>query len=322
MSHFSVLVVANNDQELEDKLMPYHEYECTGIDQYCQWVDDIHDEHLKEYNEETVECVLKNGKIIGTKYSDNEIIKSMWKRNGIGFSSKDEFIIAEGYDLVDVPFKEKYSTFDEFMNDWCGYSKKNPATGRFERWTNPNAKWDWYEVGGRYSNRLINKNGNKSDFAYVEDIDWDTMILEKKNFLLKNYDDFYSYYNQENVIPTVDEITKYEEWASRYDKVKTVILDSTQYAKISRAFDAMDWYMWGLDEIEKFLTCNREEYSVVPALTYAFVGLDGKWNQEAEMGWWGMDDKSKGTECYDGEWWQLVQNLPAGSGIYIVDCHI
>lgn len=46
MSHFSVLVVGDN---VEKQLQPYHQYECTGIDdEYVVWVD-ITDEAKKEH---------------------------------------------------------------------------------------------------------------------------------------------------------------------------------------------------------------------------------------------------------------------------------
>ena len=39
---------------------------------------------------------------------------------------------------------------------------------------NPNAKWDWYEIGGRWSGKLI-VSGVGVDSARIKDIDWDEM---------------------------------------------------------------------------------------------------------------------------------------------------
>lgn len=41
----------------------------------------------------------------------------------------------------------------------------------YEYWTNPNAKWDWFEIGGRWSNRLRLKSGERADSALLNDID-------------------------------------------------------------------------------------------------------------------------------------------------------
>lgn len=51
---------------------------------------------------------------------------------------------------------------------------------------NPNAKWDWYQVGGRWANELILKertvNGDliTTDQAEMSEIDWDCMFEQKR----------------------------------------------------------------------------------------------------------------------------------------------
>ena len=41
----------------------------------------------------------------------------------------------------------------------------------YEYWINPNAKWDWFEIGGRWPGRLRLKNGERADSALLCDID-------------------------------------------------------------------------------------------------------------------------------------------------------
>ena len=38
---------------------------------------------------------------------------------------------------------------------------------------NPHSKWDWYEVGGRWTGDLVTKEGRKTNSDYVSEIDWD-----------------------------------------------------------------------------------------------------------------------------------------------------
>lgn len=321
MSHFSVLVIAKNEEELAQKMLPFHEAESTGYDDYCEWVDDIHDEHLEQYNNETIECVFFNGKMLGSKYDENPVIQSMWKRSGIGHSSNDEFILKDGYDLADVPFSKRYNSFDEFMEDYCGYTKKNPSTGKFERWTNPNSKWDWYSVGGRWSGKLITKINGNEDTELSQNIDWQAMFDNEKRIRKNELNEFRRLYNEcQDALSNVEE-DKYNDWVSRNDKVKE-ILSPEQYVKASYAFEKMDWFMWGLDNVEKLLNSTEEEYSQPKGLSYAFIDFDGNWNQKGEMGWFGCDDPDKATVAYDAEWWSFVQNLPDGNRVYVVDCHI
>jgi len=135
MSHFTVLVAANSLEELEAKLQPYHEYECTGIkDQYVVFVEADMEEALKEWGEQEAD----------------------------------------------------YDSFDSFMNDWYGYEQlqhrtnyKDDAgdritlnTHKWGRHTNPNKRWDWWVIGGRWPDILLCKDGSKGDFALNKHIDW------------------------------------------------------------------------------------------------------------------------------------------------------
>ena len=42
----------------------------------------------------------------------------------------------------------KYDTPEECASDYFGYTKEGEDWGR---WTNPNSKWDWYTIGGRWT---------------------------------------------------------------------------------------------------------------------------------------------------------------------------
>lgn len=54
---------------------------------------------------------------------------------------------------------------------------------------NPNAKWDWYVEGGRYSSRLTTKEGKEVDAALIGDIDFDSMNKKKKIGAEKAWDE-------------------------------------------------------------------------------------------------------------------------------------
>jgi hypothetical protein len=323
MSHFTVLVVAENEDDLHEKLLPFHERESTGYDDYCTWVDDIHDKNLEKYRTEKIECIIQNGKILGTKYSNDPIIKSMYvreKKDGDIFST-EYFKLKDGYDIVEECFNNIYSTFDEYMTDWCGYTEKNPKTGKFERWTNPNSKWDWYAVGGRWEGLLSLKNGGNSSWAVVSDVDFDRMYTKEQDKLEKEWKLFHQLYNECDKEWSNIEEDGYLRWSNRNPRVKE-LLTSDSYLRAKYAFDKMDWIMWSLDDVMSFFKKNIEEYSSPGGLTYAFIDNNGNWNQKGEMGWFGIDDPDKATNCYDGEWWKFVQSLRLDNNIYIVDCHI
>lgn len=57
---------------------------------------------------------------------------------------------------------------------------------------NPNCKWDWWTVGGRFSNWIIDKKGKKCDVCKIKDIDWEAMqkrsVAEAEEYWTKEMD--------------------------------------------------------------------------------------------------------------------------------------
>ncbi|EJU15135.1 hypothetical protein LH128_00090 [Sphingomonas sp. LH128] len=115
MSHFTVAVFTAekpSDEQLTAILQPWHEYECTGIDDEYVVDVDVTDEMRADFE----------------KYAD------------------------EG------------QTFEDFVPDWS--SAEVLEDGRCIRRTNPNKKWDWWTVGGRWTGLLTLKQGATGDLGH------------------------------------------------------------------------------------------------------------------------------------------------------------
>jgi hypothetical protein len=52
-------------------------------------------------------------------------------------------------------FKAEYKDLATFAKEWHGYEMRDD--GRIGRLTNPNSKWDWWQIGGRWSGDLMLK---------------------------------------------------------------------------------------------------------------------------------------------------------------------
>lgn len=207
MSHFTVLVVTDSPEDLEKTLQPFHEYECTGIkDEYVEWVDE-HDKFLEEYEtdsrsmlvneagekvspyddqfyrEPTAEELEKIGPIAGTGCNGEFTYASRDWNDGLGYRPKIRFV-PKGYEEKEVPMKEIYS-FDEYMTKWNEYGSENIRDSRYGRYTNPNAKWDWYQVGGRWSNILDGKNQ-----VQLKDLNFERMKMQRKANRYANWEEF------------------------------------------------------------------------------------------------------------------------------------
>lgn len=238
MSHFTVLVVAQNQEELEKKLLPYHEYECTGIEEYTEFVPADMEKLQKDYEE----------------------------------------------------YKEEGQTFEEFIPWWAGYEKNEE--GVWGRITNPRARWDWWVVGGRWSNLLHITGGKKGDFSKLSELDIESM-------------------RQEN---TDNARNKYQAWKNKPEDKKN--LDN--YLIENHIFFITT------DEVSELDTLSEEEYvekhGQLKALTYALVDHEGNWIGRGDMGWWGID--SNRDDSYDEKFWEYLNSLDPESVVYVVDCHI
>lgn len=72
-----------------------------------------------------------------------------------------------------IKLTEYYPTFEKYMEDYEGYKRPDPKTGKYGYWFNPQAKWDWFQVGGRWAGYFLIKPeyqavhfGEKPEFGW------------------------------------------------------------------------------------------------------------------------------------------------------------
>jgi hypothetical protein len=168
VSHFTVLVIGD---DIEGQLAPYHEFECTGEDN--EFVKDVNktDEVWKAYAEDTTSKVRAPDGTVYDAYdarfyrdqTPEERARMLW-------STKIREVPVEWEEFEETTSESK--TFAEFATDWYGldlvtsedeidtsgphkygYVLTDGEGGdvvRVIKRTNPDKKWDWYVVGGRW----------------------------------------------------------------------------------------------------------------------------------------------------------------------------
>lgn len=172
MSHFSVLVVG---PDLEKQLAPFQENNMGNCPEEYLAFNDVEDEYRKEYENDGVEMVKCPDGSVVYRWDDRFRV-----RGSFGHGSNTHKILENaGYEMVNVKHKDRFASFEEFIKEWAGYKERDAETGRFGYWENPNKKWDWYEIGGRWSGSLITKDGAIVDAAKKGDIDFDKMLQSR-----------------------------------------------------------------------------------------------------------------------------------------------
>ncbi len=175
MSHFAVLVVTPEfptNELLSKTLAPWHEFECTGRDdEHVVEIDKTKD--ARELFATSTEVRLRDSAgNLHDRFDENGNWKPEFSQPG-DFGQRREFI-PEAYEKVSIPSSE-VTTFAAWASNYYGWpialsgtdldrSEKHKyghvlvdSSGNVVRCvdrTNPNAKWDWWVVGGRYGGRL------------------------------------------------------------------------------------------------------------------------------------------------------------------------
>ena len=187
--------------------------------------------------------------------------------------------------------KKHYSDFKDKSDDECwefmadGYS--TDKKGNIYSTANPDAKWDWYEKGGRWKNFLRLKDGTRADSAKLKDIDFSINETDYRK-ALRFWDIFVEHKPLEP-----NEKMPFSMYQEEY--YKEFYGDRETYAKRQSGF-----------------------------YTFAVVTSDGIWFEEANMGWFACADTTPESAA---DWENnFVKNFIDGENpetiLTIVDCHI
>lgn len=320
MSHFTVIVIGN---DIEEQLAPYAEQDFEP--QYGVF-DDKEDEFKAEYENDSVELVVLADGSIHSKYEE-----SFRKWNSKTMNT--DYIYPEGSIIREGKYSEIYPTFEEFVENWHGISERDPVTNRFGYTSNPNAKWDWFSEGGRWSGYFKPKAGktgilgepgvfdNKPKDGWVDsillcDIDFDGMKAEAEKEANETYDKLEAILKG-RPLPSWNAIRE------KHDKNIEAARAEYHSLKVVQDLNKAEFYIMG-DFVETF-TNSRAEYvekrknSV--AVPYAVV-KDGKWYQKGEMGWFGCSHDEMTQDQWNEQFWTMIKELDDNTLLTLIDCHI
>ena len=250
---------------------------------------------LTEHMEKNAWIVAMREESIYSCYSDEEI-EDLWK-DSVSLTKliekqRDGSIIEE--ELHKYGVKVYGYTCDKEGNALTAY--------------NPESKWDWMSIGGRWEDALILKPAaakrigrDRVNHAAFKDIDWGEMY-SIPNDEREKAELFWEYYVLETPYPG----TK-EELEEKIGPISLKFYKPEYYLTKHKTFD---------DYIE----------SLSHWCTHAVVDGDGEWHERGSVGWFGTLAESEDEEAKD-DWGEMfyqrfIKNLDPNDEITIVDCHI
>lgn len=302
MSHFTVGVICEKINDYEELLAPYQENNMEDCPKEYLEFHSITKEEKQNYENDTATRFVTNDGNYLTPWDDCfkvEITKDEYKRlesqKAKGLSSeynagrnryfKQDYSLLEG-EIREVPFKEIYPTFEQYMKDYSGYEYDEEMKD-YGYWENPNSKWDWYELGGRWKDSVPLKNNGKCNIAKLKDINFG---IDKKQYEINKR--FWEIIVEEQPLKYGEEkpfnILKKEVYLCRYK-------DKNDYATKNSRFK-----------------------------TFALITPDGKYYEKGQMYWFGIDDSTAETiNSYENIYYEIVNKEEYQDYYFIlVDCHI
>lgn len=250
--------------DLEMQLAPFHEFECTGYD----------DEYVQEIDE--TEEVLGRFAQYQSEGSRDPLQKTL---DWFGYEcpvEDDNYIERKG--------SHKYR--------WAVV--QNGKIVKATRRTNPNKKWDWWQVGGRWSGFLRLKDGSQANSAKKSEIDWEAM---------------------RNLAG--------EEAGELWDEIRELAPDGWEsWDSVRGRFGEGN-----IEEARKFYhsQTGREIYverARKRAVTPFAMLKEGEWIERGKMGWWAtVSNEMTENDWYD-KVWETIQSVADETVITVVDCHI
>lgn len=244
---------------------------------------------------------------------------------------------------------KKFMTFHEDEDH-----ETDPETGKRGYWQNPNAKWDYFVIGGRWAGYFLLKPGNlapapniplnpfsenlsrqtlkrfapkmdgrHADQARKGDIDFETMRRQAEESAGATWD---------YVHAAIDGTPESQSWDAIRESSGDIEKARKIYGKQPRvvAFEKFKFTEKGrtvmgiFDQVEKFAGSRQAHVEAARrrAITPFAVVLDSKWFARGKMGWWAHVSNEKDGGTWDAEFSKLLDGLPEDTMLTIVDCHI
>lgn len=242
---------------------------------------------------------------------------------------------------LDLPFDELYKLKGD---DWDGNKMVQHEDGTWHEYStyNPDSKWDWYQLGGRWSGYLKLKegangeNGERSwsnehepvkegytDSARKMDIDIEGMKDEDGKKAGEKWD------KANEILKDLPVNESWETVRRRHTK------DDTDYSQVAaaraeygaqprvEAFKKSDEF--GFFSSPEDFNMSREQYvenARNRAISTFAVVKDGVWYEKGQMGWWGMACNEKDQDEWNKQVAALLDSVPDETIVSIYDCHI
>ena len=280
MSHYTVAVITDKLNKIGEMLAPYSE-----------------NMEVEPYVDETKE----------------EIINSAKERKERVLQRKEK---GEELDKYDIEYLNA-NTDEELYKLQIYEDESYDKNGNHLTTYNPNSKWDWYEIGGRWNKILLVKEE-------VKDIEEGTPSWGNLDSINKKAPEGFKWVTGAKIKDI--EFEKAIEFNNTYNKSIRFweLYVEGQEPQNEEEKEMIKWEIYKKEYyIERYET--KENYAKINSIFTTWALLDEKgWHEKGEMGWFAMANDTEDSELLFIEKFTETIQKPENQDKYlvIVDCHI
>ena len=285
LSHYSVLVLSDEDTEVDGLLAPFNEN--ISVEPYIKY---------------TKEELIANEKEEIKRYKNRVYAKFKADPEGYKEKHKDNL---EHLKYVEFEFpKRLHWTNARIYKEAIRFYSPEEITedGSIISTYNPESKWDWYVKGGRFSGMLrlkvpegvdpkefYDENGEYTDSAYADEIDFSPNEEEYKRAIR-----FWELFIEDDTPKNEEEV------------------------EMKNCFYAKEYFL------NRYSSKEDYAHKISRFTTWAVLTPDGIWNEPGQMGWFGchsatMEEEIEFFNNYD----KFIEEAQENNWLMtVVDCHI
>lgn len=280
MSHYTVAVITDKLNKIGEMLAPYSE-----------------NMEVEPYVDETKEAIINSAK----------------KRKERVLQRKEK---GEELDKYDIEYLNA-NTDEELYKLQIYEDESYDKNGNHLTTYNPNSKWDWYKIGGRWNKILLVKEE-------VKDIEEGTPSWGNLDSINKKAPEGFKWVTGAKIKDI--EFEKAIEFNNTYNKSIRFweLYVEGQEPQNKEEKEMIKWEIYKKEYyIERYET--KENYAKINSIFTTWALLDEKgWHEKGEMGWFAMANDTKDSELLFIEKFTETIQKPENQDKYlvIVDCHI
>ena len=275
MSHYTVLVVTK-DGDYESALAPFDER--IEVEPY-----------VRETKEELIKKEKERFKNYLERVTKGEDVSSFEEDHPATLDWNDDEAILKNY----IENNKEWEEFDKEGNRLSTY--------------NPQSKWDWYSLGGRWGGSFRLKEGG--EVIKESELTWATGYAPVEN----GYTD-HAQFKDIDLTPDSKEIKKAERFWEVVVEGKPK--EEGEKAEDFETFWKKEYYTEQYGDKATYVKCQTELFAC--ALLY-----HGEWIEAGQMGWFGCKDSTSDSEkAYREKFYEIVNNLDPDDYLSMIDCHI